>query len=83
MKTDKIKGLNLYTEKVGSLTYLRCELDSGEKINFPHSISPIREIFGKVVDIMSEVSWEGVTKETVTKKHWEVANKASREMSKV
>lgn len=83
MKTDKIKGLNLYTEKVGSLTYLRCELNSGEKINFPHSISPIREIFGKVVEIMSEISWEGVNKHNVTKEHWEVANRASYEMSKI
>jgi len=83
MKTDKVKGLRLYTETVGTVTYIKCETDKGDTIVFPHAIKPVREIFAKVVEIMSEISWEDVDVSNISEEHYKVYKKARFETSKV
>jgi len=83
MKTDKIKGLRLYTETIGTTTYIKCKTERGDTIIFPHAIKPVREIFAKVVDIMSEISWENVDVSNISEEHWKVYKKARFETSKI
>lgn len=83
MKTDKIKGLKIWTDTVGTTTYIKCETDKGETIVFPHAIKPVREVFKKVVDIMAEISWEGVDVSNISQTHYQVYKKARFETSKL
>jgi len=83
MKTDKIKGLKIYTETVKSTTYIKCETEKGDTIVFPHAIKPVREVFAKVVEIMSEISWENVDVSNISEEHYKVYQKARFETSKI
>jgi hypothetical protein len=83
MKTDKIKGLRIYTETIGTLTYIKCETEKGDTIAFPHTIKPVREVFAKVVEIMSEISWDGVDTSNISEEHYQVYKKARFETSKI
>jgi len=83
MKTDKVKGLKIWTDTVGTTTYIKCETDKGDQIIFPHAIKPVREIFAKVVEIMSEISWENVDVSNISDEHLKVYKKARFETSKI
>lgn len=83
MKTDKVKGLKLYTETVGTTTYIKCETEKGDTIIFPHAIKPVREVFAKVVEIMSRVNWEGVDISKPSAEHEKAYREARFETSKV
>lgn len=63
MKTDKVKGLKIWTEKVGSNYYIKCETDGGKELLFPHGMDKIGDMFKKVVDILLKASWENVDNE--------------------
>lgn len=83
MKTDKIKGLKIWTDTIGTTTYIKCETTKGDAIIFPHAIKPIREIFKKVVDIMSEISWENVDVSNISEEHYKIYTRARFETSKL
>lgn len=83
MKTDKVKGLKIWTDTLSNTTYIKCETDNGDQIIFPHAIKPVREVFNKVVAIMSEVDWSGVDISNVSEKQFEAYKKARFETSKI
>lgn len=83
MKTDKIKGLRIWTEKVASNYYIKRETSKGDAIVFPHAILKISEVFNKVVEILSKVSWEGVEVSNISEEHLKVYKQARFETSKI
>jgi hypothetical protein len=83
MKTDKVKGLKIWTEKVGSNYIIKCETVKGDNIVFPHSISRISEIFKEVVEILSTVSWEGVDTSNISEEHLKAYKEARFLTSKI
>lgn len=82
MKTDKVKGLKIWTEKVGSNYYIKCETVGGKELPFPHAMDKIGDMFKKVVDILSRTSWENIDNE-VTKEQLRAYKQARFETSKI
>ena len=83
MKTDKVKGLKIWTDKVGSNYYIKCETDTGFTLDFPYAIEKITDVFKNVVEILSQTNWEGVRPDTLTEIHIETYKKSRYETSKI
>ena len=79
MNKKTFNGLELWSEKAGSLYYVRCKTDTGATLSFPYSISKgIRELLKEIEKVLSEQDWRGLTKDTVTETHLKTYLKAKR-----
>lgn len=77
MKT--FNGLELWSEKVGQVYYVRCKTETGATLPFPYSISKgIRELLKEIEKVLSCEDWRGITKETFTENHLQTYLKAKR-----
>ena len=83
MKSDKINGLKIWTEKEKQGYQIKCKTNTGFDLEFPFSIEKITCTFNKVVEILSEVDWENMKPDSLTEKHIETYKKARYETSKI